>query len=69
MALVTLALLLDAVLWVSVHSHQDDEYRQMLDWEAVHVPPTAVVSATEDLSQFLLRRGIIGQWNTISELK
>jgi 4-amino-4-deoxy-L-arabinose transferase-like glycosyltransferase len=68
-ALVTLALLFDAVVWVSVHSHQDDEYRQMLAWEAVHVPPTAVVSATEDLSQFLLRRGIIGQWNTISELK
>jgi len=55
--------------WVGVHSRQDDEYRQTLAWEAVHVPPTAVVSATEDLSQFLLPRGIIGQWNTISELK
>ena len=68
-ALVTLALLFEAVVWVTVHSHQDDEYRQMLAWEAVHVPPTAVVSATEDLSQFLLSRGIIGQWNTIPELK
>jgi len=67
--LATLGLLFDAVGWVGVHSRQDDEYRQTLAWEAVHVPPTAVVSATEDLSQFLLPRGIIGQWNTISELK
>ena len=69
MALVCLALLFDSVVWVNVHSRQDDEYRRLLAWEAVHVPPTAVVSATEDLSQFLLTRGIIGQWNTIPELK
>ena len=41
----------------------------MLGWEAVHVPPTAVVSATEVLSQFLLPTGIIGQWSTVPELK
>ena len=67
--LVALALLFDAAVWANVHSRQDDEYRQMLAWEAVHVPPTAVVSATEDLSQFLLSRGVIGQWNSVPELK
>ena len=67
--LVTVALLFDAVVWFGVHTRQDDEYRQMLAWEAVHVPPTAVVSVTEDLSQFLLSRGVIGQWNTVPELK
>jgi len=67
--LLALALVFDTAVWVSVHSHQDDEYRQMLAWEAVHVPPTAVVSATEGLSQFLLPRGVIGQWNTVPELK
>ena len=67
--LVTLGLVFDSVAWVTVHSRQDDEYRQMLAWEATHVPPTAVVAATEDVSQFLLSRGIIGQWNTVSELR
>ena len=55
--------------WIDVHSRQDDEYRQMLAWEAVHLPPTAVVSATDGLSQFLLPRGDIGQWSTVPELK
>jgi 4-amino-4-deoxy-L-arabinose transferase-like glycosyltransferase len=67
--LLALALVFDTAVWASVHSHPDDEYRQMLAWEAVHVPPSAVVSATEGLSQFLLPRGVIGQWSTVPELK
>jgi 4-amino-4-deoxy-L-arabinose transferase-like glycosyltransferase len=67
--LLALALVFDTAVWAGVHSHQDDEYRQMLAWEAVHIPPTAVVSATEGLSQFLLRSGVVGQWNTVPELK
>jgi 4-amino-4-deoxy-L-arabinose transferase-like glycosyltransferase len=68
-ALLALALIFDTAVWAGVHSRHDDEYRRMLAWEAVHVPPTAVVSATEGLSQFLLARGVIGQWNTVPELK
>jgi 4-amino-4-deoxy-L-arabinose transferase-like glycosyltransferase len=67
--LLTVVLLFDAAVWIGVHSRQDDEYRQMHSWEAVHIPPTAVVSATDGVSQFLLSRGIIGQWSTLPELK
>ncbi len=68
-ALVCLALLFDSIAWVSVHTRQDDEYRRLLRWESVNVPPTAVIAATEYLSQFLLTRGIIGQWSTLPQLK
>jgi 4-amino-4-deoxy-L-arabinose transferase-like glycosyltransferase len=68
-AVVCLALLFDSIAWVNVHTHQDDEYRRLLRWESVNVPPTAVIAATEYLSQFLLTRGIIGQWNTLPQLK
>ena len=63
------ALAVNAVVWFSVHRGHDDEYRTMLAWEAVHIPPTAIVSATDGTSQFLLRRGVIGQWNTLTELR
>jgi 4-amino-4-deoxy-L-arabinose transferase-like glycosyltransferase len=66
---VGMALLVDSVVWVGVHGGRDDEYRRMLSWEAVHVPPTAVVSATDGTSQFLMSRGIIGQWGTVAQLE
>ncbi len=45
---------LQHVVWVNVHTGRDDEYRRLVSWEAVHVAPTAVVAATDDVSQFLL---------------
>jgi hypothetical protein len=67
--LICVALAFSTWVWVGVHSSHDNEYRRLLSWEAVHVPPTAVVAATDDLSQFLLPRGVIGQWNTVPELQ
>jgi hypothetical protein len=66
---ITLALLVDSSAWIGIHSGQDDEYRQLVRWESVHVPPTAVVAATDGTSQFLLPRGIIGQWATVPQLR
>ncbi len=63
------ALLLDSAVWVHVHAGRDDEYRTMLSWVSTNVPPTAVIGGTEYLSQFLLTKGIIGQWSTVAELK
>ena len=63
------ALLFDSVAWVHVHTRHDDEYRRLLSWESGHIPPTAVISGTEYLAQFLLTRGVIGQWSTVTELK
>ncbi len=68
-AVLCAALLVDIWVWLGVHRGSDDEYRQMLSWEARHVPPTSVVSATDGTSQFLLSRGIIGQWSTVSALR
>jgi len=68
-AVVSVGLLFDSVVWFNVHTGHDDEYRRLLSWESVHVPPTAVVACTELTSQFLLTRGIIGQWSTVPELK
>jgi 4-amino-4-deoxy-L-arabinose transferase-like glycosyltransferase len=66
---VGLALVVDMAVWVSVHTGQDDEYARMVSWEATHVPPTSVVAATDGSSQFLLSRGIIGQWSTVPQIK
>jgi 4-amino-4-deoxy-L-arabinose transferase-like glycosyltransferase len=67
--LVVVALVFDLTAWTVVHARSDDETRRMLTWEATHVPPSAVVSSTDGTTQFLLPNGIIGQWNTIAELR
>jgi hypothetical protein len=68
-AMLALALLVDVVVWGSVHFGQDDEYLRMVRWENRHVPVTAVVAATDGMSQFLLTRGTIGTWTTVAKLK
>jgi 4-amino-4-deoxy-L-arabinose transferase-like glycosyltransferase len=67
--LLGLALLIDLSVWASVHGGRDDEYRQLVGWEQTHVPVSAVVSTTDGTSQFLLTRGLIGQWSTIAQLQ
>ncbi|HYA67158.1 MAG TPA: glycosyltransferase family 39 protein [Acidimicrobiales bacterium] len=62
-----LILIFDASAWVGVHSGHDDEYRRLIAWEAVHVPPRATIATTDGTSQFLLPRGVIGQWNTVAQ--
>ncbi len=63
------ALVFDMAVWSSIHNGHDDEYRRLVSWESTHVAPTAVVSSTDGTSQFLLPRGVIGQWSTVSQLK
>ena len=66
---VVAALCVNAAVWASIHFGHDDEYRQLVAWESVQVPISAVVATTDGTSQFLLARGLIGQWNTVAELK
>jgi 4-amino-4-deoxy-L-arabinose transferase-like glycosyltransferase len=56
-------------VWTSVHAGRDDEYRQLLRWEGNKVPPSAVVSSTDGASQFLMHRGVIGQWGTLAQMR
>ena len=58
-----------AVAWHSVHTRADDETRRLISWQADHVAPTAVISSTDGTTQFVLTRGVIGQWNSIAELR
>jgi hypothetical protein len=67
--LLAVALLIDLGVWGSIHFGRDDEYRQVVRWERTHVPVSAVVSTTDGTSQFLLTRGLIGQWSTVAQLK
>ncbi len=68
-AVVTIAVLVDTTVWGAIHFSHDDEYRSLVAWEAVHVPTSAVVSTTDGTSQFILERGIIGQWSTVAQLR
>ena len=68
-AVLVVAVAFDAVAWASIHLGHDDEYRSLVTWEARHVPTSAVIAATDGTSQFLLSRGVIGQWNTVAQLK
>ena len=58
-----------AVAWTSIHTRADDETRRLISWQTNHVAATAVVSSTDGTTQFLLTRGVIGQWNTIADLR
>ena len=59
----------NTAVWASIHLGHDDEYRRLISWEGTHVPVTAVVASTDGSSQFVLPRGIIGQWSTIASLR
>jgi Dolichyl-phosphate-mannose-protein mannosyltransferase len=67
-ALLTLIVAVDGLVWVSVHSRPDNEYQQMLAWEAANIPAGSVISATDYTGQFLISNAVLGQWNTIPEL-
>jgi 4-amino-4-deoxy-L-arabinose transferase-like glycosyltransferase len=67
--LVLVALGFNLFVWTGIHTGQDDEYRQLLRWEGNKVPPSAVISATDGASQFLMHRGVIGQWATLAQLR
>jgi 4-amino-4-deoxy-L-arabinose transferase-like glycosyltransferase len=67
--LVLVAMAFNLSVWTGIHTGHDDEYRQLLRWEGNKVPPSAVVSATDGASQFLMHRGVIGQWTTLGQLR
>ena len=68
-AVLGVAVAFNALAWASIHLSHDDEYRSLVSWEALHVPTSAVIAATDGTSQFVLSRGVIGQWNTVAQLK
>jgi hypothetical protein len=68
-AVVVAALCVNAAVWASIHLGHDDEYRRLVAWEATHVPVSAVIASTDGTSQFLLTRGVIGQWDTVAGLR
>lgn len=59
---------LDVASWVRVHTRRDDSYVQLLAWTRANIPQGSVVSATEDVAQFLLTDVRIGQWATVGQL-
>jgi hypothetical protein len=59
----------DCAVWAGTHSRPDDEYASFLAWEASHLPNGAVVSATEDIAQFLMTGVVIGDWESVAQLK
>jgi Dolichyl-phosphate-mannose-protein mannosyltransferase len=67
-ALLALTVIVDSVVWVSVHTRPDNEYQTMLAWEAAHVPAGSVIAVDDYTGQFLIQNAVLGQWDTIAEL-
>ena len=63
---VVAVLCFNTVVWASIHPGVTTSTARLISWESTHVPPTAVVASTDGTSQFLLPRGIIGQWSTVA---
>ena len=61
--------LFDLGTWTSIHTGRDNEYVRLISWESQHVAPSAVISTTDGTSQFLLTRGVVGQWATVAQLR
>jgi hypothetical protein len=59
----------DAVVWGVVHTRSDNEYLTFLRWEASHIPPGQVISVTENVAQFVVQNAVLGQWDTLAELR
>jgi 4-amino-4-deoxy-L-arabinose transferase-like glycosyltransferase len=59
----------DAVVWGVVHTRSDNEYLTFLRWETSHIPPGQVISVTENVAQFVVQNAVLGQWDTLAELR
>lgn len=68
-ALVVVVVCGDSAVWVQVHTRHDNEYRTFLAWDPQHVPNSAVISVTEDVAQFLVQGAVLGDWETVAQLK
>ena len=66
---VGVVLVADSAVWSLVHQSPDDEYRQLLAWEQVHVPSGSTIAVTDTTSQFLLTGLVIRNWSTVPEIK
>jgi hypothetical protein len=62
------ALAIDGAAWAGVRSDRDDTYRQLMAWVPGHLPAGSTVSATDDVSQFLLQGVRLGQWGSVGDL-
>jgi hypothetical protein len=59
----------DFAVWADVHTRPDDEYRTLLAWVPQHIPNGSVISVTEDIAQFLVQDAVLGDWETVPQLK
>jgi 4-amino-4-deoxy-L-arabinose transferase-like glycosyltransferase len=59
----------DATAWVRLHTTNDTDYVQLINWEATHLPAGSVVAATESTAQFLITHVVIGQWDTMAAFR
>lgn len=62
-------LVIDSVVWFTVHRTPDSEYRTLVTWATSHLPAGSTVSVTDSTAQFILQREVLGQWATLPELK
>ncbi len=67
--LVGTILAVESGVWVVVHQHPDDEYRQLVAWATRHIPSKSIVAVTDNTAEFILSGVTIGQWSTVSALK
>jgi hypothetical protein len=59
---------IDGAVWVDIRTDRDDTYRQLTAWAPGHLPAGSTVSATDDVSQFLLKEVELGQWGSVGDL-
>ncbi|MEV4742687.1 glycosyltransferase family 4 protein [Streptomyces sp. NPDC049555] len=67
-ALAALALVVDAVVWVRVHTRHDDALRRTLAWSRTHLPRGSVVAATDEGTSFVLPGARLADWRTPADL-
>ncbi|MYT33100.1 MULTISPECIES: glycosyltransferase family 4 protein [unclassified Streptomyces] len=67
-ALAAVALTVDALVWVRVHTRHDDAFRRTLAWVRTHLPRDSVLAAQEETADFLLPGTRLDAWQTPADL-
>ncbi|MDT0451074.1 glycosyltransferase [Streptomyces hesseae] len=68
-ALALIALTVNAVVWVRVHTRHDDALRRTLAWSRAHLPEGSVVAATDEGASFVLPGARLADWRTTADLR
>ncbi|MFI1200144.1 glycosyltransferase [Streptomyces sp. NPDC020883] len=67
-ALAAVALTVDALVWVRVHTRHDDAFRRTLAWVRTHLPHDSVIAAQEETADFLLPGTRLDAWRSPADL-